>query len=386
MNSSQATQLTATRVVIGFHGTSVDSNLASRLEEGRLGGVIWFARNVESVEQIVSVNEELIGRTQKNPIFISVDQEGGPVARFRDGFTQFPAMGTLGAIDDISLTERVATVMGKELFAVGINLNFAPVVDVNTNPDNPVIGARAFGSDPSLVSRHAEVFVKALQATGVMASAKHFPGHGDTDTDSHEVLPSVNHNPERMEQVELFPFAQMAACGVATIMTAHVMYPALDQDLPATLSRSLLQGVLREKLCFSGVCVSDDLEMKAITQGWGVPQAAVLSVAAGADLVLVCHTEDAQFQAQEALAKALVDRAIDESLFLKGEKRLANLKSAYLSRSQYQVPNLKRVREFVGSPEHMAVGQEVTQRAEAVAYRENGDGGGAGTSGDTSLT
>ena len=386
MNASQAEKLAAKRIVVGFHGTGVDSNLSGRLEKGRLGGVIWFARNVESVEQIVSVNEELIGRTLKDPILISVDQEGGPVARFRDGFTLFPAMGALGAIDDVSLTERVATVMGKELFLVGINLNFAPVVDVNTNPANPVIGARAFGSDPTLVGKHAEVFVKALQATGVMASAKHFPGHGDTDTDSHEGLPSVNHNPERMEAVEWFPFAQMAACGVATIMTAHVLYPALDRDLPATLSRPLLEGILREKLGFSGVCVTDDLEMKAITQGWGVPQAAVLSIAAGADLVLVCHSEEAQFQVQEALARGLVDRIIEESGFLQGEERLARLKSAYLSSSQYRVPNLKTVRQFVGSPEHRAVGQEVTRRAEAVAYRENGDGGGAGTSGEPSLT
>jgi beta-N-acetylhexosaminidase len=348
-----------------------------------VGGVIHFARNYESPTQIAELNGELIGQTRDRvPLLISVDQEGGPVARFRSGFTEIPAMGVLGALDDLELTRRVAAMVARELRAVGVNLNYAPVVDVNTNPQNPVIGIRAFGADVERVSRHATTVIAALQEAGVAACAKHFPGHGDTITDSHEALPVVDHGRERVERVELEPFRAAIAAGVATLMTAHVMYPAYDESLPATLSPRLLQGVLREDLGFESVCITDDLEMKAITRGWGIPEAACRSIAAGADMILVCHQEAEQMGAMEAIARGLRDGDVPEGAFMAGQRRIDALKKRFCPPERYRVPDVGGLEAVLRCEAHQALVAEVSDRAEPLQLAVTETGGGATTSGD----
>lgn len=385
METKQAERLAAARLLIGIHGTELSDEARQMVERTRVGGVILFARNVATREQVAELNGEIIGRTaDTEPAFICVDQEGGPVARLRERVTVFPAAAQFGAIDDAELTARCATVAATELRALGFNVNFAPVVDVNTNPDNPVIGVRAFGDDPQLVSKHACAYIEAAQAAGMIACAKHFPGHGDTRTDSHYDLPTLDHDEDRMASVELVPFCQAAAANVAMVMTAHVMFPHYDDVNPATMSSVLLGKVLREQVGFQGVVVSDDLEMHAITKGWGVPEAAAASIAAGADLLLVCHTHDLQMASIEAIAKGLVDRDIDERQFMLGHQRIMNLKQRYLSRELYVEPDMAELKRVVDTAENADLLAEVNRRAQdAEAIAMETSGGGAKDSGAT---
>src|SRR6188768_3512820 len=243
-------------------GASVPVELRSLAREFDLGGVILFSRNIEAPEQVaeLSAESEMLGRDM--PAWVSVDQEGGRVARLKEPFTKWPPMATLGRAGKQSerLAERFATALAAELLAVGITLDYAPVLDIHTNPKNPVIGDRALAEDAGGVAKLGAAIIRGLQDNGVAACGKHFPGHGDTSTDSHLELPVVEHPPERLRQVEFLPFRAAVTAGVATIMTAHVFLPALDERRPATLSRRIVNGLLREELKFPGVILSDDLE------------------------------------------------------------------------------------------------------------------------------
>jgi beta-N-acetylhexosaminidase len=203
----------------------------------------------------------------------------------------------------LALTYAVAEQMGKELRAVGFNMNFAPVMDVDSNPDNPVIGDRAFGRDPRTVMTHGVAFIRGLQAAGVLACAKHFPGHGDTDLDSHLALPTVSHSADRLARIEIPPFRAASGAGVAALMSAHVVYPALEDNVPATLSRAILTSLLRTEIGFEGVVFSDDLEMGAVAKQHTIERLAVDAVWAGCDALLICKSEDLQHRAHDALVK-----------------------------------------------------------------------------------
>ena len=250
-------------IVCGFEGSAVDAELRELLREVRPAGLIFFARNIESPEQLLELSRELKALRPDEPLLLSVDQEGGRVARMKSPATEWPALRELGASDDPALAERLGRALALELRAVGIDVDFAPVLDVDTNPDNPVIGDRAFGSRPEEVGRLGAAFVRGMQGAGVGACGKHFPGHGDTAIDSHLDLPSVEHDLERLRRVEWPPFAAAIEAGVDAIMTAHVLVPALDAEHPGTLSPEVL-GRLRDELGFQGVIVSDDIEMKAV--------------------------------------------------------------------------------------------------------------------------
>ena len=245
--------------------------------ERSLGGVVLFAQNIESPDQVSSLTRSL--RAERRELLVATDEEGGDVTRLeaRTG-SSYPGNWALGVVDDLPLTEEVAASIGAELAAVGINFDFAPVADVNSNPDNPVIGIRSFGSEPALVSRHVAAFVAGLQRRGVAACAKHFPGHGDTSQDSHLELPLVGGDLDQ----GLAPFRAAIAAGVRSVMTAHVRVLPLD-DEPATLSPRILQELLREELGFGGVAITDALEMRAISATVGVEEAAVRALGAGAD-------------------------------------------------------------------------------------------------------
>ncbi len=274
-----------TTLLPGFDGPEAPAWVLELLRDG-LGGVCIFGQNVESAEQLRALNAKL--RAANPEAVIAIDEEGGDVTRlFYDRGAPFPGNAVLGRIDDVELTRRVASAVGEALVATGCTLTFAPDVDVNANPDNPVIGVRSFGADTELVARHTAAWVDGLQQTGVAASAKHFPGHGDTATDSHLELPVVDLPIETLRARELVPFRAAIAAGSRTIMTSHILLPQLDAENPATLSPRILQGLLRGELGFDGVIVTDALDMAGASGVHGIPEAAVRALAAGCDLLCI---------------------------------------------------------------------------------------------------
>ncbi|HET6671824.1 MAG TPA: glycoside hydrolase family 3 N-terminal domain-containing protein [Agromyces sp.] len=274
-----------TTLLPGFAGTDAPDWLLARLEAG-LGGVCIFGGNITGAEQLRRLNLAL--RSAGPLAVVAIDEEGGDVTRlFYDRGAPYPGAALLGRVDDVELTERVAAAVGEALRATGCTVTFAPDADVNTNPDNPVIGVRSFGADPELVARHSAAWVRGVQSAGVAASAKHFPGHGDTATDSHLALPVVDVGLEVLRDRELAPFRAAIAAGARTIMTSHILLPRIDPVHPATLSPPIVNGLLRGELGFEGVIVSDALDMHAASGVHGIPEAAVLALAAGCDLLCI---------------------------------------------------------------------------------------------------
>jgi beta-N-acetylhexosaminidase len=278
-------ELAATVLQPGFVGTTAPDWVRRWLGEG-LGGVALFARNVESPAQIAALTAQL--RAERPDVIVGIDEEAGDVTRFesRRGSSR-PGNLALGAIDDPELTATVARDLGDDLAAAGITLDYAPDTDVNSNPDNPVIGVRAFGAEPELVARHSVAFVRGLQAAGVAACAKHFPGHGDTAVDSHHTVPLINRDRAALEACELVPFRAAIEAGVRAVMTGHLLVPAYDPELPATLSRRILTDLLRVELGFDGLIITDGIEMQGVRRQYGLIGATVLALAAGADAICV---------------------------------------------------------------------------------------------------
>ena len=313
----------ATRVMAGFDGYVANDHAKRLIRDFRVQSLILFKRNVDTPAQVADLVRELQGLAldagYSRPLLMAIDQEGGRVQRFKEPWTVWPPIRRLGELDSVDLTKRMAQAIAAELLACGIGLDFAPVVDVDTNPQNPIIGDRSFGRDPEQVGKLGAAFIEALQAAGVAACAKHFPGHGDTDKDSHLDLPKVEHSRSRLDEVELLPFKKAIAANVATIMTAHIVVSELDEKVPATLSPRVVTTLLRNELGYKGVIVADDLEMKAVSAGWPYAISAVLAANAGCDILPVCEHEDAQVAVIEALVRAeesgeLRPKEIDDSL------------------------------------------------------------------------
>jgi beta-N-acetylhexosaminidase len=276
----------------GFQGTEVPADLAALVREGRVGGVVLFARNLQGPLQVRGLVARLHALAPPGaPLCVAIDQEGGRVQRLREPWTEWPPMRRLGDRDDLAETARVARALARELADLGIDLDFAPVVDVDTNPANPVIGDRSFGRDPERVARHARAFIEAMQAEGVAACAKHFPGHGDTNEDSHVALPRVDHPLDRLREVELVPFRAAAEAGVASMMTAHVLLPCFDSGVPATLCGAALE-LLRGELGYDGLVFGDDFEMAAVARHFPAREATRRALEAGVDALLVCSRAD----------------------------------------------------------------------------------------------
>ncbi|MEV0318659.1 glycoside hydrolase family 3 protein [Streptomyces sp. NPDC050658] len=269
----------------GFVGTSAPDWLLRRIGEG-LASVGLFGRNIASPAQLAALTAQL--RAERDDVLVAIDEEGGDVTRLevRSG-SSFPGNHALGAVDDTALTRDVAAELGRRLAACGVNLNWAPSADVNSNPDNPVIGVRSFGADPLLVARHTAAYVEGLQSSGVAACTKHFPGHGDTAVDSHHDVPRIGVDPEILRARDLAPFRAAIAAGSRAVMSAHILVPSLDPEYPATLSRRILTGVLREELGYDGLIVTDGMEMQAISATYGIERGSVLAIAAGADAICV---------------------------------------------------------------------------------------------------
>ena len=290
-------------VVTGFEGTRLDARIRGRLERLAPGGVVLFRRNVGDPAALLRLTNELRGILGPRAL-IAVDQEGGRVARLRAPFTEWPAMRRVGELGDARLARGIGAAIGRELAAAGFNCDFAPVLDVDSNPSNPVIGDRAFAGEPAAVARLALAFASGLEASGVVPCGKHFPGHGDTAVDSHFSLPRVGRTLAELSRVELRPFRAAIRRGLPMLMTAHVVYEALDPVRPATLSAPILRGLLRERLGFEGVVVSDDLAMHALDAAGSVAEIAVGAVAAGCDLLLACQRLEDGERAVAALREA----------------------------------------------------------------------------------
>jgi beta-N-acetylhexosaminidase len=344
-------------------GKTVTPEMRSLAREFSLGGVIFFARNIEAPEQVAELSHDAQGLTSGLPLWVSVDQEGGRVARLKAPFTVWPPMATLGRSGDEGLARRFAKALATELRAVGITLDYAPVLDIHTNPKNPIIGDRALAEDAASVARLGAAIIDTLQTNGVAACGKHFPGHGDTSVDSHLDLPLVEHPPDRIRRVELVPFRQAVTSGVAFIMTAHVLVPSLDEEKPATLSRRIVQGMLRDEVGFGGVILSDDLEMKAIAKSYTVPDAAVQAIAAGCDALLVCSGDvDVQVATLEALVRAVEQDVIPYKRLEDALKRGRLAKERFLAAPVATNPRAQ-LKHVLGCDEHQRIVDEMARFA-----------------------
>jgi beta-N-acetylhexosaminidase len=295
---------------VGFAGLAVDRELEALLDRG-VGGVVLFSRNVGAAADVGELTRA-IKRRAGRPLLVAVDQEGGSVSRLRNGFTRLPPLRALGERGDAALARELGRVVGSELAAVGIDWDFAPVLDVDTNPKNPVIGARSLGADPARVAELGVAFAAGLVERGVAACAKHFPGHGDTLQDSHHELPRLPHSLERLERIELAPFRAAIAAGVPSIMAAHIVFEALDAELPASMSPAVL-ALLRQRLGYDGIVVTDDLEMKAIADHFALEDVVLRGLSAGVDVFLVCHTAELAHRGIAAVVRAVRAGRVSEA-------------------------------------------------------------------------
>jgi beta-N-acetylhexosaminidase len=288
-------------LVVAFADQEPPNALLKAAGRGEIGGFILFARNLGSLNEVSELNRRLtLAAPADYPPWITLDQEGGRVARLGPPVVTLPPMRVLGSIAQPDLTFAAARLLGRQLKSLGFNLDLAPVVDVDTNPANPIIGDRSFSRDPAVVATHGLAFVQGLQQSGIAACAKHFPGHGDTEVDSHLALPVLAHADARLDKVELLPFRKVIPYAYA-IMTAHILFKSIDARMPSSLSRPVLTGLLRQKLGFEGVIVSDAIEMKAIADHFGTEDATCLAIEAGCDALLLCEGPEQAWVAFEAL-------------------------------------------------------------------------------------
>ena len=352
------------RMLIGFQGTTVNEDLRRVVKEIQPAGFVLFRRNVEEPLQVFELNRELRSLCRaENPAFIAVDQEGGRVQRIKTPATIWPPMRHVGAAKDI--TAEVSAAIAIELRAMGFNLNFAPVADVDSNPENPIIGDRAFGTNVSEVAEHLTAFIRAHQENGMIACAKHFPGHGDTSVDSHLALPWVERDDAGLRSIELPPFQSAIKAGVATMMTSHVMYPSWDTEYPATLSKKILHGILRQELRYSGVVFSDDLEMKAIAGRYSVEEQVCRMTEASVDILLCC--EDHQLQLSVFREQMLMQEKFPtlEQAAKDSERRIQHLRETHFV-AHPETPQFQRL----GCSEYKALAARATQRARDAGLTE----------------
>jgi beta-N-acetylhexosaminidase len=331
----------------GFDGPVITTEAKTLLDCGA-GAVILFKRNIESPEQVSALTADIKARADR-PLPIGVDQEGGRVMRLREPFTIVPSMRAVGKVADESLARDIGKVLGSELRAVNIDIDFAPCMDVDTNPNNPVIADRSLGTTPEIVSRLGCAILRGIQSTSVAACAKHFPGHGDTAQDSHHALPRLPHTLARLEAIELPPFEAAIRAGVASIMTNHVIFEPIDRDFPTTMSRPCLDGILRDRMHFNGVVFSDDMEMKAIAANYGLEQAIIRGANAGVDLFWICHHADVVHQAIDILIAAVKSGAVPMSRIEQANRRLDGLNTRYCQ------PARSFDRTKIGTAENQAI-------------------------------
>lgn len=361
----EAVRLAGQLLMAGFEGHTASADIKHLIRRYGVGGVILFARNVDAPEQVAELVRELQECAQAaghaHPLLIAVDQEGGRVARLRAPWTVWPPARALGRLGSDEQARRMGEALSVELRACGLTLDFAPVVDVDTNPRNPVIGDRSFGDDPELVGRLGAAFIQGLQAGRVAACAKHFPGHGDTALDSHHDLPTLDHARSRLDDVELRPFRQAIAAGVATVMVGHLLVREWDERWPATLSEKLVDGLLRRQMQFEGVIVADDLEMKAVAARFPAAELGRRAVQAGCDLLLVCRDHDMQADLLEGVVRAVEAQEIRWKRLEDAEARVRRLKQTYVE--PYAAPDPRAARRAAGGAQALDLAQRIAQES-----------------------
>jgi beta-N-acetylhexosaminidase len=324
-------------LAVGFPGTTPSQEIIDLVQNNHIGSVILFSRNIHDARQTLALTNSLQMLAQEArqpfPLLVMADQENGIVHRLGPDATTFPGNMALGATCSEDMTRAVARATGEELRSVGINMNLAPVADVNNNPANPVIGVRSFGEDAPQIARFVAAAVQGAHDAGMICTLKHFPGHGDTAIDSHLALPTIPYGMQRLQTLELIPFKSGIAAGADCVMTAHIAFPAITgQDtLPATVSPAIVRGLLRQQLGFDGVIISDCLEMDAVAETIGVERAAVLALQSGIDLVLVSHRPDRQRAAFAAIRAAALSGALARETITEAAERVLHLKARYLS-------------------------------------------------------
>ena len=318
-------------VIVGVDGYINDENSMNLIKQHYVGGVILFQKNIQNSIQALSLINSLKNSNSINkiPLFLSVDEEGGRVSRMPAEFTKIPTNQRLGQINNSTLSFKIGSGLAEEIKSFGFNMDFAPVLDINSNPKNPVIGDRSFGSNAGVVSKLGVQTMKGIQSQNVIPVVKHFPGHGDTSVDSHVGLPTVNNDLQRLKEFELLPFAEAIRNKADVVMVAHILLPKIDPEFPASFSKTIITGLLRGELGFQGVVVTDDMTMGAISKNYDIGDASVKSINAGSDIILVCHFYDKELAVIQALKKAvevgvITRERMDESVY-----RILTLKSKY---------------------------------------------------------
>jgi len=307
------------KFLVGFEGTTLPPELREWLKKG-LGGVAIYPRNFAGSKSLAALTGEIHAAAGRH-VLIGIDQEGGTRFSLPEPFTQWPSPAELGKLGDAEVVREIARAIGRELSAVGCNLDFAPMLDLHLNSASPVTQVRSFGAHPELVGRLGAAFLSGLGAAGVLGCAKHFPGHGDAQVDPHKDLPVFHGTAERLAKVDMIPFDAAIAMGAPTIMTAHILLPKIDADQPASLSRGVLTGILRERMGFRGLILADDLAMGAIAKRYAVGDAAVATFAAGADIAMLCHDISQVEPAMAATVHALNSGALSrEEWEVSGER------------------------------------------------------------------
>lgn len=337
--------------IIGFEGLQPDDNLEEMILENHVGGVVLFKRNIDDSEQLLGLVNSIkainagctnnstgnsAGNSAGNgaplarpPLFISVDEEGGRVSRMPEQLMELPGAGSIGEINDTGFANRIGGMIAVKIKAFGFNMNFAPVLDIWSNPGNTVIGDRSYGQTPDIVGKLGIQVMKGMSFEGVIPVVKHFPGHGDTAADSHIELPEVNYDLDRLKSFEMAPFKEAIGDNADAVMVAHILIKGIDPENPATLSETIITGMLRGMMKFDGVIITDDMTMGAIEKNYNIGDAAVKSIIAGSDIIMVCHGHDRQKEAIDAVKAAVEGGALDESRINKSVRRILKLKRKY---------------------------------------------------------
>ena len=359
-NLARMKQKIGQRIIIGFEGETLPKEIIRLDEEWGLGGVILFKRNLVEPEQIFSLNESIMRLGKGTPPFIAIDQEGGRVTRLPEPFTIFPEMVCVGHHGTVSMAYEVGAIVGRELNVSGFNLNFAPVLDLDTNPNNPIIGDRAISDQPEVVATLGRSLIQGLQDNHVVACGKHFPGHGDTDSDTHLGRVECHHDRETLLSSDAFPYRKLAEEDILNmVMLSHVHYPKIDPDHPASLSTEVIQGLLRTEVGFRGVCISDDLEMKAITDHYSVEEMTHRAFEAGLDLYLMCHTLEKQVEVLETLLKIAEDPRVPKSAWDSPLRRIITVKRNCFNHENYI--DRSHAMELIGAREHVRISRRLRE-------------------------
>ena len=337
-------------VIVGADGYEINAHVEELIKEYHVGGFVLFKKNIKDARQLLDLLNALkeTNAVNKIPLFLSVDEEGGSISRMPDEFMKMPTSQQIGEINSKSLSYQVGSIIGEELESFGFNMDFAPVLDINSNPDNPVIGDRAFGANENVVKELGIQTMEGLRSQNIIPVVKHFPGHGDTSVDSHVGLPRVNHDIDRLKNFELVPFAAGIKKEVEAVMVAHILLPKIDPNYPASFSRTIITDILRTDMKYDGVVVTDDMTMGAVLNNYEIGTAAVESIKAGSDIVLVCHGYENEKTVPKAIKQAVESGAIPQERIDQSVYRILRLKQKYhLTDEITEFPVVQRINDRI---------------------------------------